>query len=89
MSKFQDTMRRVITGDNAQGQSVVIIDGGPSSEIGSPDLGGLFEIWEDAAAGALTPSAHKASANTNRPKIMVGILFELGEQFARAIGMTR
>ena len=59
MSKFQDAMRRVITGDNAQGQSVIIIDGGPSSEIGSPDLGGLFEIWEDAAVGALTPSAHE------------------------------
>ncbi len=51
MSKFQDAMRRVITGDNAEGQSVIIIDGGPSSEIGSPDLGGLFEIWEDAASG--------------------------------------
>ena len=66
MSKFQDAMRRVITGDNAQGQSVIIIDGGPSSEIGSPDLGGLFEIWEDAAAGALTPSAHK-DLGTTRP----------------------
>jgi hypothetical protein len=66
MSKFQDAMRRVITGDNAQGQSVIIIDGGPSSEIGSPDLGGLFEIWEDAAAGALTPSAHK-DLGTSRP----------------------
>jgi hypothetical protein len=57
MLKFQDAMRRVITGDNAQGQSVLIIDGGPSSEIGNPDLGGLFEIWEDAAFGTLTPSA--------------------------------
>jgi hypothetical protein len=37
-------MRRVITGDNDEGQSVIIIDGGPSSEIGSPDLGGLYEI---------------------------------------------
>jgi len=57
MSKFQDAMRRVVIGDNAQGQSVVVIDGGPSSEIGSPDLGGLFEIWEDAAFGPLMPSA--------------------------------
>ena len=48
MSKYQDAMRRVITGDNAQGQSVIIIDGGPSSEFGDSDLGGLFEIWEDA-----------------------------------------
>ena len=59
MSKFQDAMRRVITGDNAEGQSVIIIDGGPSSEIGNPDLGGLFEIWEDAAFGPLVPSAHE------------------------------
>jgi hypothetical protein len=51
-------MRRVITGDNAQGESLVIIDGGPSSEIGSPELGGLFEIWEDAASGSLDPRVH-------------------------------
>jgi len=38
-------------------RNVIIIDGGPSSEIGSPDLGGLFEIWEDAAFGPLKPSA--------------------------------
>ena len=68
MSKFQDAMRRVITGDNAQGQSVIIIDGGPSSEIGSPDLGGLFEIWEDATVGALTPSAHE-DLGTTRPAL--------------------
>src|SRR6516162_9027461 len=66
MSKFQDAMRRVITGDNSQGQSVIIIDGGPSSEMGSPDLGGLFEIWEDSAVGALTPSAHE-DLGTARP----------------------
>ena len=54
-----DAMRRVITGDDAEGQSVIIIDGGPSSEIGNPDLGGLFEIWEDAAFGPLMPSTHE------------------------------
>lgn len=58
MSSFRDAMRRVITGDDADGRSVVIIDGGPSSEIGAPDLGGLFEIWEDAATGALDPRYH-------------------------------
>jgi hypothetical protein len=35
------------------------LTGAPRPEIGSPDLGGLFEIWEDAAVGALTPSAHE------------------------------
>jgi len=59
VSLFREAMRRVITGDNQSGQSVVIIDGGPSSEIGNPDLGGLFEIWEDAASGALDPRSHQ------------------------------
>src|SRR5579871_452615 len=58
MSSFQDALRRVITGDNADGRSVVIIDGGPSSQTGAPDLGGLFEIWEDAASGPLNPRLH-------------------------------
>ena len=53
MSSFQDAMRRIITGDNASGKSVVILDGGPSSTFGDPNLGGLFEIWEDAASGPL------------------------------------
>ena len=59
MSKFQGAMRRVITGDNAQGESVIIIDGGPSSEKGNPDLGEMFEIWEDAAFGPLTPKTNE------------------------------
>ena len=50
---FQESMRRIITGDNASGKSVVILDGGPSSTFGAPNLGGLFEIWEDAASGPL------------------------------------
>ena len=53
MPSFQEAMRRVITGDNASGKSVVILDGGPSSTFGDPNLGGLFEIWEDAASGPL------------------------------------
>jgi hypothetical protein len=59
MSAFQDAMRHVITGDDARGQSVIIIDGGPSSAAGNPDLGGLFEIWEDAASGPLSPGVHE------------------------------
>jgi hypothetical protein len=53
MSAFKDAMRRVITGDDAEGKSVVIIDGGPSSTVGDR----LFEIWEDAATGPLDPKA--------------------------------
>lgn len=59
MSIFQEAMRRVITGDDALGKSVIIIDGGPSSIMGDPNLGGLFEIWEDAASGLLDPHEHK------------------------------
>jgi quercetin dioxygenase-like cupin family protein len=55
MLDFEAAMRRIITGDDAKGQSVVILDGGPSSVIGDPKIGGLFEIWEDAASGLLNP----------------------------------
>jgi quercetin dioxygenase-like cupin family protein len=58
MSSFTDAMRRVVTGDDASGQSVVIIDGGPSVFAGDPDLGGLFEIWEDSASALLSPRDH-------------------------------
>ena len=51
---FQEAMRRVITGDNETGKSVVILDGGPASEIN----GALFEIWQDAASGPLDPRLH-------------------------------
>lgn len=63
---FADAMRRVITGDGADGKSVVILDGGPSSSSGQPDLGGLFEIWEDAATGPLDPRDHR-DLGTTRP----------------------
>jgi hypothetical protein len=58
MAAFQDAMRRVITGDDATGQSVIILDGGPSVFAGDPDLGGLFEIWEDSSSGRLDPRDH-------------------------------
>jgi hypothetical protein len=56
MTHFREALRRVITGDDKDGKSVVILDGPPSSEIGGPDVGGLFEIWEDAASGPLNPA---------------------------------
>lgn len=49
-------LRRVITADDADGKSHVMIDGGPAAEIRSGELGGLFEIWHDAASGPLDPS---------------------------------
>lgn len=53
---FADAMRRVITGDGADGRSLVIVDGPPSSEIGGPGLGGLYEIWHEAVGEALDPT---------------------------------
>jgi naringenin degradation protein FdeH len=61
---FREAMRRVITGDDADGKSVIVIDGGPSSATGNPDIGGLFEIWEDAASGLLDPKHHKDLGTT-------------------------
>jgi hypothetical protein len=44
MSSFQDAIPCVITGDDLQGKSVVIIDGGPSSELGSLASGGFLKF---------------------------------------------
>ena len=37
-------MRRVVTGHNKDGKSIVSIDGPPACSIGE-DVGGLFELW--------------------------------------------
>ena len=37
-------MRRVVTGHNEEGKSIVTIDGPPPCSIGE-DVGGLFELW--------------------------------------------
>ena len=37
-------MRRIITGHNSEGKSIITIDGPPARSIGE-DVGGLFEIW--------------------------------------------
>ena len=37
-------MRRIVTGQNEEGKSVIIIDGPPARSIGE-DVGGLFELW--------------------------------------------
>jgi len=58
MSDIAAALRRVITGDDANGASVVIIDGPPSATNGEPNLGGLFDIWHDKASGPLDPQDH-------------------------------
>ena len=37
-------MRRIITGRNSEGKSIITLDGPPARTIGE-DVGGLFEIW--------------------------------------------
>ena len=64
MTDFKAVMRRIITGDDADGQSVIILDEGPSASAGDPDVGGLFEIWEDIASGPLDPKDHSDRGNS-------------------------
>ena len=52
---FEETLRRVITGDAASGQSGVIIDGPPADAAIAQGRGGLLEIWTDSIAAALDP----------------------------------
>ncbi len=52
---FEEALRRIITGDDAGGQSIMIVDGPPSAIMAEPGLGGLFEIWADAVSGPLDP----------------------------------
>ena len=48
-------MRRIITGHNEEGKSVISIDGPPARSIGE-DAGGLFEIWNTDGSGFDTKS---------------------------------
>ncbi|MBV9991647.1 MAG: cupin domain-containing protein [Alphaproteobacteria bacterium] len=48
-------MRRVVTGDDADGRSVVIIDGPPADAAITPGRGGLMEIWTDELLKAIAP----------------------------------
>ena len=41
-------MRRIITGHNADGKSVVMYEGSPARSIGE-EVGGLYEIWNTEA----------------------------------------
>jgi hypothetical protein len=58
MTDFATAMRRVITGDDAEGGSLVIIDGPPASTSGPIDVGGLFDIWHDVVSGPIDPADH-------------------------------
>ena len=48
-------MRRIITGHNENGKSIISIDGSPARSLGE-DAGGLFEIWNTDGSGFDTKS---------------------------------
>ncbi|GAM98219.1 Bll6423 protein [alpha proteobacterium U9-1i] len=52
---FEDAMRRVITGDGPDAQSLIILDGPPANVANAVNPASLFEIWHDAANGPLDP----------------------------------
>jgi len=54
-SGFEDALRRVVTGDDDAGRSVVIVDGGPAEIAASAGAGGLLEIWTDSLSRLLDP----------------------------------
>lgn len=59
MSKMDDMLsglRRIVTANDADGKSHILIDGGPADEFRTGDLGGLLEIWHDEATGPLDPA---------------------------------
>ena len=37
-------MRRIVTGHNKEGKSIINIDGPPARTLGE-DVGGLYELW--------------------------------------------
>lgn len=57
LASIRAAMRRIVTADDPDGQSVVLVDGPPSAMAGALETGGLFEIWSDASAGPQDPRA--------------------------------
>ena len=58
-----ENLRRIVTGHDEEGKSIVIIDGGPSRTIGE-DVGGLFEIW-NTDGGAIQSTDQIDRADTD------------------------
>ena len=53
MSEMLSGLRRIVTANDADGKSYIMIDGGPADEFRTGDLGGLLEIWHDQVSGPL------------------------------------
>ena len=53
-------MRRIITGHNQHGKSIITLDGPPARSIGE-DVGGLFEVWNTDGSDIIsTDEIHRA-----------------------------
>lgn len=57
MAETGFSLRRVVTADNPERRSHVMIDGAPAAEFRTGELGGLFEIWTDSVSGPLDAAA--------------------------------
>ena len=55
MKVLEKNMRRIITGHDKNGKSIISIDGPPARSLGE-DAGGLFEIWNTDGGGFDTKS---------------------------------
>ncbi len=49
-------MRRIITGHNENGKSIITMDGPPARSIGE-DVGGLFELWNTDGTAVISTDA--------------------------------
>ena len=65
---FEETLRRVITGDDASGKSTIIIDGPPADAAITQGRGGLMEIWTDSVTAALDP---KETTDRGKGKVVL------------------
>ena len=62
MAETVANLRRIVTANDADGKSSILIDDGPAEEFRTGDVGGLFEIWHDAATGPLDGRACEDTA---------------------------
>ena len=52
-------LRRIVTANDGDGKSHIMIDGGPADEFRTGDLGGLLEIWHGRLNQQLTTTTKR------------------------------
>lgn len=55
MAETLGRLRRIITGENAQHRSLIMLEGPPANAAGDSIRSGLFEIWTEEILGKLDP----------------------------------